>query len=252
MRLTHEADCRPSAWFVTLTYSPENIPENGALDPEDFRQFVKRLRRRVEAPVSYYVCGEYGETTFRPHYHAVLYGPAFLDKRLLTHRSGAPVWTSETLDAAWRLGISEFTALTYGNASYAAGYVRKKVRHQDDPDHYIRVNPSTGELVQLPREFNRQSTRPAIGRTWIEKYWRDVYPRDFVVVNGFPKKPPRYYDKFMDLPEEKGGCNERRELLLQVREQRYKDIVEIGDEKLIMKEKVHRARIGLYNHRDSV
>jgi len=37
-----------------------------------------------------------------------------------------------------------------------------------------------------------------------------------------------------------------------VREQRYTDIVEIGDEKLIMKEKVHRAKVALFQGRSAI
>lgn len=244
-RLMHEAQVRESGWFATLTYAPENVPANGSLRPEDVQAFFKRLRKRVpERGLSYYVCGEYGETTYRPHYHAVLLGPAFLDRDLYTHRSGAPVYTSETLDDAWSYGLTELTGLSYEAALYVAGYVRKKVRAVEDPDQYLRVDPETGELVELEREFSRMSRRPALGLRWIEKYWSDVYPRDFVVMNGREYKPPRYYDKWMDAHEP--------EVMSNVRWQRIEDAEKIGDEKLIMKEKVHRARLGLFSQRSGV
>lgn len=134
--------------------------------------------------------------------------------------------------------------MTYPAAAYVAGYVRKKVRQRDDPDHYVRVDPESGELVELEREFARMSRRPAIGRQWIERYWRDVYPRDFVVMNGHEFKPPRYYDKWME--------EHQPAIMEEVRYQRWKDAEEIGDEKLIMKEKIHRARTGLFASRDAI
>lgn len=252
VRLVHEGEYpkRP-AWFVTLTYRPEEVPQFGTLDPEHPTRFLKRFRKRY-GKVSYYLCGEYGETTERPHYHMCVYGARFLDRAHLATRHNAPVFTSETLESTWGHGLVEFTGLTYAGARYVAGYVRKKVRQRDDPEHYTRVDPSTGELVQLRPEYGRMSRRPAIGRRWIEKYWSDVYPRDFVVINGRPLKPPRYYDKFMDLPDEKGGSRERREIMYHVRRQRIEDAIEISDEKLIMKEKVHRAKVALFQQRDGV
>lgn len=38
------------------------------------------------------------------------------------------------------------------------------------------------------------SLKPGIARGWFDKYWRDVYPHDRVVVRGKESKPPRYYD----------------------------------------------------------
>lgn len=191
--------------------------------------------------ISYYLCGEYGDQTQRPHYHSVLYGPHFLDRDLLTVRNDAPVYRSDSLEMAWGNGICELTGLNYKAARYVASYVRKKVRQRDDPNHYARVDPGTGEVVDLQREYGRMSRRPAIGRRWIERFWRDVYPRDFVVMDGFPLKPPRYYDKWMDQ-------NQPR-IMGDVREQRYQDIEEIGDEKLIMMERCHRAKVELFQGR---
>lgn len=260
MRLVHEGFTSSPAWFVTLTYRPEDLPDSGTLFPRDFTLFAKRLRQSEEGfgrRISYYVAGEYGDENARPHYHAVLFGPEFLDKEKLLDRHGAPVFTSETLESAWEKGRCEITGLTYGGARYVASYVRKKVRQRDDPNHYTRVNPTTGELVELEREFGRMSRRPAIGKKFIERFWRDVYPRDFVVMDGRELKPPRYYDKWMDQGHRPdgpcgGGCLEHIETMMAVREQRLKDIEEIGNAELIAREKCHRARVGLFQRRNGV
>jgi hypothetical protein len=244
VRLVHEGMITSPAWFVTLTYAPEKLPEFGSLVPRDITLFVRRLREGSTRSLSYYVAGEYGETTARPHYHAVLFGPQFLDRERLADRHGAPVFRSDSLESAWGHGLCEFTGLTYAAARYVASYVRKKVSARHDSEHYTRVDPETGELVELQREYARMSRRPAIGKRWIERYWRDVYPRDFVVMDGRELKPPRYYDKWMD--------EHQPAVMMAVREQRYEDIVEIGDEKLIMKEKVHRARVALFQGRSGI
>lgn len=231
--------------FVTLTYEDKRIPENGSLAPEDFRLFIKRLRRfNSGRRLTYYGCGEYGSVTDRPHYHAVLFGADFPDRIEYTRRNGAPVWVSEALGALWPSGLHELTASTPATAAYVAGYVRKKVSKRYNRTHYSRVNPLTGELVEIQQEFSRMSRRPAIGRRWIEQFWRDVYPRDFVVIEGRPMKPPRYYDKWME--------DNQPEVMEEVRYQRYLDAEHIGDEKLIMKEKVHRARVDLFQPRSAI
>lgn len=257
VRIIHESYCRESAWFCTLTYDEENLPENGSLAPEDLRLFHRSMRKRFK-DYSYYAVGEYGEETDRPHYHAVLFGPHFLDRDLHAVRRGARVFTSSGLASAWPHGLHEFTGVTYANARYTAGYIRKKLSKLRDPDAYLRVNPLTGELVEIQQEFSRVSTRPAIGRTFIERYWREVYPADYVVMDGHPMKPPRYYDKWMDTDHSDsprpcpGGCNEHRETMIEVREQRWQDIEHLSDEKLIMKEKIHRAKVRLFQPRDAI
>lgn len=245
VRLVHESVVISPAWFVTLTYAPESIPENGSLAARDCTLFLKRLRKAEEpARVSYYLAGEYGETEARPHYHAVLFGPEFLDRDRLVDRHGAPVYRSDSLEALWGHGICEFTGLNYAAARYVASYVRKKVSARDGPEHYTRVVPQTGELVELDREFARMSRRPAIGRRWIERYWRDVYPRDFVVMDGCELKPPRYYDKWME--------ENQPEIMMEVREKRWEDLVEMTPEELASKERVHEAKVSLFQRRDAV
>lgn len=245
VRMVHESVVSPPAWFVTLTYNPEVVPENGTLRPRDVTLFLKRLRASEgNRRVSYFYSGEYGEKNARPHYHAVLFGPEFLDRDRRTTRHGAPVFTSGALEDAWGLGFCEFTGMTFAGARYVASYVRQKVRVEESPGHYTRVNPLTGELIELVPEFARMSRRPAIGRKWIQRYWTDVYPRDFVVMEGRPLKPPRYYDKWME--------ENHPRVMMDVKEQRLRDIVEIGDEELIMREKCHRARVNFFQGRDKV
>lgn len=245
IRILHECQMHEAAWFATLTYEDERIPENGSLDPEDLRGFFKSLRREEPAgTVSYYACGEYGERTQRPHYHAVLFGPEFLDRRVLCDRGSSRVWRSSSLEAHWPYGMCELGTVTPASAAYVAGYVRKKVSRKVNPDHYTRVDPDTGELVELEPEFSRMSLRPAIGRRWIERYWKEVYPADRVVVQGFETKPPRYYDKWMD--------ENHPRVMMEVRERRYEEAQDLSEYTLDSKERIHEARVGLFQRRDAV
>lgn len=52
----------------------------------------------------------------------------------------------------------------------------------------------TGEMIPLQPEFALMSRRPGIAAGWFQKYGKEVYPHDAVIVRGRECKPPRYYD----------------------------------------------------------
>jgi len=234
----HELQMHDWAWFATLTYSDENLPSNGSLHPPHIRGFVKDLRRDLPPKsVSYFACGEYGERTQRPHYHAVLFGAPFLDRRVDTICGRPHVFRSETLERLWTHGIAELGAVTPGSASYVAGYVQKKLLSGQE-----YVDGDTGECLQPP--FARMSLRPAVGKRWIEKYWEDVYPRDYVIFDGVKSKPPRYYDKWMD--------QHHPEVMEHVRQKRFDEMEELSPAELRSAEKVHQSRHSLFTNRGDV
>ncbi len=238
VRMMHEARMHPSSLFVTLTLDEEHLNENNELCPQDFSRFIKNLRKTQDRRISFFGCGEYGERTNRPHYHTLLFGVDFLDRYSGFDSTRPHVWRSETLEHIWGLGRTEFGAVTMASASYVAGYIRKKVKARDRS----RCNLHTGEL--LHPEFSRMSLRPAIGRRWIQRHWRDVYPRDFVVIDGVEAKPPRYYDKFMD--------QQYPLIMEEVRQKRYDDVVELTRYQRNAGEAIHRSRIELFQKRDTI
>lgn len=258
IRCVHEARMHDYAWFATLTYSDRELPKYGSLCPEDLRGFFKALRGAYgDTRISYVACGEYGENTQRAHYHALLFGPEFLDRRPHHNLSRPGVWRSPTLERCWPHGYSEFGTVSFASAAYVGMYARKKVRFDDKPDHYTRVNVDTGEIVDVVAEFSTWSLRPAIGRRWIAKHWRSVYPRDSVVIDGRESRPPRYYDKFMDMEHKDlecgaNSCDEHRELMMLVRERREEEAIEreeISRYTLKAKEAHKKCHVNLFEQR---
>lgn len=79
LRVMHEAALWPRNCFVTLTYGRGELPPLGSLDHRDFQLFMKRLRVTRSGTVRFYMCGEYGPTNGRPHYHACLFNVDFPD-----------------------------------------------------------------------------------------------------------------------------------------------------------------------------
>lgn len=178
--------------FVTLTYDQKNY--SPSLDYLDYQRFMYRLRDRF-GPTRFFVCGEYGEQTQRPHFHAILFGKTFRSNGQI----GKNVYRSEELERLWKNGISSFGECTYESAAYVAGYTLKKITGPPADSHYSRVDLRTGECLRVEPEFGHMSLKPGIGYTWFQKYWKEVYlARDGVVRKGGAVcPPPKYYDKLL-------------------------------------------------------
>ena len=212
IRCMHESTLYEDNCFLTLTYDDDHLPDNGDLNYGHFQGFMKRLRKRFsDRKIRFYMCGEYGELNKRPHYHAILFNIDFPDKQKF-FKTGANniVYRSEILERLWPYGQSSIGSVTEQSAGYVARYVMKKIlgRGNDiNPDTgrafnaiYERINGETGEIKKVTPEFTRMSLKPGIGQDWFNKYFKDVYNDDAVVLEGGRKvKPPRYYDKKYEL-----------------------------------------------------
>ncbi|WNK13162.1 MAG: replication initiator protein [Microvirus sp.] len=187
VRLMHEAHGHESKCFLTLTYADENTPPGGTLVKKHFWDFIKRLRYWARPKkIRYFHCGEYGETTSRPHYHAIIFGIDFADKLFYKNGSdGSPLYSSATLDGLWTHGFTTVGAVTKDSCGYVAGYILKKITGEAGQEHYgTRVPP-----------YVSMSLRPGIGREFYDKYADEIYAADFVVHGGGKFLPPKYYDR---------------------------------------------------------
>ncbi len=197
--MMHEASLHPQNSFITLTYADEYLPAAGSLDKSAFPKFMKRLRKRKpDDRIRYFHCGEYGEQTGRPHYHACLFGFDFSDKIPWSVRNDHQVWRSGELEEIWPFGRSEVGSFTFESAAYTARYILKKVTGKSAEKHYEAIDPRTGEVVQKEPEYTTMSRRPGIGKEWFDKFKKEVYPSDEVIVRGKSTKPPRYYDNIYE------------------------------------------------------
>lgn len=140
--------------FVTLTYDDEHLPGGGSLNPRDATLFLKRIRKALEpAKIRYFLVGEYGEQTNRPHYHAAVFGyPGCLQGTTLRNRLGHCCEPCDRLRQYWDLGHTYSGVLTHESAAYIAGYVVKKL-----------TNPDDEKLDGKHPEYARMSRVPALG-----------------------------------------------------------------------------------------
>lgn len=192
IRCYHESKMHEVSSFVTLTYSDKNLPEDGGLVHRDFQLFMKRLRARSSFKMKMVMCGEYGERTNRPHYHALLFGCDFSDRRFFRKTGiGHNLDTSQFLEETWGLGHATVGDVTYESSRYVCGYVLKKVLGPSAADHYMGRRP---DYIIWGN---------GIGKEWFQIYGSAAYNHDFIVVDGKRMKIPRYYDTKFEIVDTK-------------------------------------------------
>lgn len=175
-RLMLELMYHDSAYFVTLTYDDVHVPkvvtdyddycnpiEHLTLQKRDAQLWMKRLRKSFpNDKIRYYLAGEYGSKTIRPHYHAIVFGLhlsdlAFLKKNNLGHN----YYTSASLARTWPFGFSMVADVNWNTCAYVARYVTKKIDGVRNIDF---------EDAGLEPPFSLMSQKPGIGFPYYEDH----------------------------------------------------------------------------------
>lgn len=174
-RMMIELDHSKTGVFVTLTYSPINVPvacvlDDGSelytLDKRDVQLFMKRLRKYFEPKeIRFYLAGEYGESTHRPHYHAILFGLSLDDLQAVPNGAnafGQSWYSSKVLDNIWKLGFTSCAAVSWQTCAYVSRYVTKKLSGD--------VSRETYDAFNVLPEFALMSRRPGIAGYFAEEH----------------------------------------------------------------------------------
>lgn len=194
-----------SSYFLTLTYDDAFLPKNimpanefdvsgevlevPTLCKRDWQLFAKRLRKNTGQKIRYYMCGEYGDKTFRPHYHVIMYGLMLNDLVYWSQRRGIKYYRSPMLEQIWGKGMVIVGDVTWESCAYVARYVLKKASRFNDP--------VARELHVLP-EFVLMSRRPGIGYQYFADNYDKIYNYEYINIKtdkgGKKFRPPKYYD----------------------------------------------------------
>lgn len=131
-----------TSWFITMTYDDDNVPRTVESDltlkKKETTQWVQNYLKNEQA-FRYYLVGEYGDETKRPHYHMAVFPDEEMDL--------------ERFRKVWRRGFVSAYPMDPIRAAYLAKYTTKKLTKADDP----RLLPG-----QEP-EFRTSSRAPALG-----------------------------------------------------------------------------------------
>lgn len=197
MRCMQEKRMFVDSAFLTLTYDEKHLPSGGTLVKRDLQLFMKRLRfsrpsllqaglKYQDRPVGlrFYACGEYGETSRRPHYHVLLFNTCFPDMKLWKQAGENPLYASAELNGLWTAGNALIGEVTFESCAYVARYCTKVITGEKAEQHYSGRE----------REFTVMSRRPGIGYFYFQKFGDEAYAHDSAVVSGREQGLPRYYD----------------------------------------------------------
>lgn len=121
-RLMQEDKKSSQSHFITLTYETPPISRNGfmSLRKKDCQDFFKRLRyyEKDNTRIKYYLCGEYGGKTQRPHYHFIIFNCG-----------------TDNISKAWELGHVHFGKVSAASVGYTCKYMAKPSKipmHRND------------------------------------------------------------------------------------------------------------------------
>lgn len=176
LRITHELPYWTRSCFATITYDDEHLPvnmgktETNSLYPPDLTNFWKKIRKNTNTNFKYYACGEYGDESERPHYHAIIFG---LDKR--DHQLLYDNW--QMCDPL-RLQLS---GVTMKRINYVTSYVIKK------------IDGLKGKKLYKDREKPFLRCSQGIGWRWAEKYMSRLLRDEYITRDGKRVPIPKYY-----------------------------------------------------------
>jgi len=110
--------------------------------------------------------GEYGSTTYRPHYHVLLFGDV----------------ADDVIRDCWPLGMVHIGTVTQASVMYCLGYLVS----------------SKGPLMTVNRErpFSLMSRKPGLGASYMTPEmveWHRSGRKNYSVVDGVQRHLPRYY-----------------------------------------------------------
>ena len=203
-------------YFVTLTYDDYFLPDRNSLEPKDVQLFMKRLRKHFKGiKIRFLLSGEYGDSSFRPHYHLLLFNLPLNDLTYQFERkevvdvdltNGKPIFGpylkynlvgnkkdmmfSKTIYELWNKGNISVQTFNYDTAAYVSQYVTKK------------CNPNNAKLydeLKIYPEFIRMSNRPGIGWQYFQEHDDGSYGLSKLIIpqdgEAHLSAVPRYFDK---------------------------------------------------------
>lgn len=186
-----------TALFLTLTYDDDNLPfsDNGlmCLNYQHTQLFWKRLRKSMKGvKIRYFLVGEYGSQTHRPHYHAIVFGA-----------------TSEEIEKAWIYGSIHVGKVQEASVYYTLKYALKRTTKWKKSDADDRNVEKALMSRGLGLEFLTED---------MVKYYQEDVSRPVTLKDGQKLPLPRYYRDKLFTDKQKSLRNKK---LLPHNDKRY-------------------------------
>lgn len=177
-RILLESVKHKNSCFATFTYDQDSLPIDGSVSRKDQQNLLKRLRKQSKDPIRYAGVAEYGTETFRPHYHAIIFGvgPCYYfqgtSRQDKYQRLTCRCPNCETIRKSWQAnlrdgrkirGATDCGTVTFESAQYIAGYITKKLTQPDSDKNYGYRKEKNLLLGDRKPEFSFYSLKPGIG-----------------------------------------------------------------------------------------
>lgn len=166
------------ASFITLTVDDEVLDEvfpGGVLIHRPWQLFAKRLRKRIGS-FRYLMCGEYGEKSHRPHYHAVIFGHDLYDRKFFIdgkYGEKLAYCDSPLLRDCWLKGHGNVMCrpVNENAIAYVAGYVVKDIIGEHDVRFWYNYSDLESKgLRPFKESYTRWSRNPGLGFEYLKRF----------------------------------------------------------------------------------
>nr|WAE43400.1 MAG: replication initiator protein [Microviridae sp.] len=196
-RLNQEFKVSSSAYFITLTYDDDHF--TGEINKREIQLFLKRLRqfnskvvptdyvfnkkvakaRRKPSSVRYFLVGEYGSITGRPHYHIILFNFKPVDDMF------------NVIKNIWGAGLVHIGDVNIKSIMYAAKYILQEETNIDK-DSFMMCSKNLGisYVEKMKAYHNENHIHYGIEshgvKTCLPRYYRDkIFSKDIVELNSY-------------------------------------------------------------------
>lgn len=210
VRIMLESESWPGkTYFITLTYRNEDLGSEDLVH-DDWAQFIKNFRQKycqakyckirdrgtlregkeyslTFKKIKQVMTGEYGDTFGRKHFHGIIFNHSFDDVYFtgFYSKKGNPIFSSKSLESVWKKGNVQLEEVTFDLALYVGSYVTDK--NLDDGD------PNFGHSKKQYGRFGN-----GIGKSWLNKYWRDVLSAGKIMLRDRDFPIPRQFFVWMN------------------------------------------------------
>lgn len=186
VRILGELSKNPKNAFITLTYNNEEIQFEDnimTLRKRHVQLFNKRLRLELtknDLNYKYFFCGEYGDTTLRPHYHGLIIGVDIKDLQ------------DVNTEKIWGKGMVNYGAVTTASIRYVLSYIITK----DNPEHYEPAEPPF------------QISSNLFGNEWIDENIEKICKDGYFTYGKRKITIPKFIKDYYEIPN-KGPVQNR-------------------------------------------
>lgn len=172
VRLMNQAKSSTYCYFVTMTYDDDHLVYADDLPVLHYRhvQLFHKLARKKAHSYKYFLVGEYGERSFRPHYHMLVFSNSLDDDGI------------NFMLSLWKYGNYHIGRVTGASINYCLKDMLKERTWFKGCDNQFRPKLLCSK---------------GLGMTYVESMvkWHkaDYLNRTYVVVDGSKRHMPRIY-----------------------------------------------------------